>query len=118
MSEPRSDEEWVDFYADQQGIYEALVDNLERLLVALLDEDHIEYAWVMPFQHGLDAYDLIRARRAGQAFDNPLESTMRVAGVTVMVETPVSVPEIVELVKREFAAVSYTHLTLPTTPYV
>lgn len=73
--------------------------------MALLDEDDIEYGWVISFLRATDVfeYDLVRARRAGQAFDNPLESPLRVAGVTVMVETPVPVPEIVELVRREFA---------------
>ena len=42
------------------------------------------------------------ARGAPVNIDNPLESTMRVAGVTVMVETPASLPQIVELVRREF----------------
>ncbi|MDX6423242.1 MAG: pyrophosphokinae [Gaiellaceae bacterium] len=102
MSESRSDDEWVAFYADQQGIYEAFVDNLERLLETLLVDGHIEFGYVLAFQRGLDAYDLVRARRAGQSIDNPLESPLRVAGVTVMVETPASVPEIVDLVRREF----------------
>ena len=57
---------------------------------------------MLPFQLGLDMYDLSRARRAGETFDNPLESR-RVAGASVVVETPVSVPETVELVRREFA---------------
>ena len=102
MSEPRSDGEWADFYDEQHGIYQAFVDNLETLLEALLDEEGIEYNWVLPFQLGLDMYDLSRARRAGETFDNPLESR-RVAGASIVVETPVSVPETVELVKREFA---------------
>ena len=35
MNEPRSDREWADFYADQQGIYEAFVDKPEQ-----------QYPWV------------------------------------------------------------------------
>lgn len=104
MTEPRSDEEWADFYADQRDVYDAFVHSLERLIEVLLDEDDIDHGWVTSFSRSPDVfvYDLNRARRAGQAFDNPLESPLRVAGVTVMVETAVRVPEIVDLITREF----------------
>ena len=104
MSEPRSDQEWVDFYADQQGIYDAFVEKLEILIDDLLDEAEIDYGWAISFTRSPDlvGHALNRARRAGQAFDNPLESQLRVAGVTVKVETPVSVSEIADLVAREF----------------
>lgn len=105
MTEPRSDEGWADFYADQRLVYGAFVDNLEGLLETLLAEDEIEFGWVNSFSRSPDVFlgDLYRARRAGQVFDNPLESMLRLAGVTVMVETPTAVTDIAELVKREFA---------------
>jgi ppGpp synthetase/RelA/SpoT-type nucleotidyltranferase len=104
VNDARSDDDWVSFYDDQYGIYDAFVDSLEGLLVVLLDEDDIEYGYATSFVCATDTFRwaLNRARRAGQDFDNPLESTLRVAGVTVMVETPVSVPQIAELISREF----------------
>lgn len=104
MSEPRSDQEWVDFYAAQSGIYEVFVERLEGLLETLLVDDGIGYSWASSFWIGPVrlAYILNLARRAGRAFDNPLESPLRVAGVSVVVETPVSVSEIGGLVGREF----------------
>jgi ppGpp synthetase/RelA/SpoT-type nucleotidyltranferase len=104
VNESRSDEEWADFYADQRGIYDAFVDRLEDLLETLLDEDDVEYGWVSSFSHSPDefVYALNRARRAGQTFDNPLESPLRVAGVEVGVATLVPVPQIVDLIRREF----------------
>ena len=104
MSGQRSDQEWVDFYADQHGIYEAFVDKLEDLIDVLLDDAQIDYGWAISFARSpeLVAFDLNRARRAGQAFENPLESPLRIAGVSVKVETPVSVSEVADLVAREF----------------
>ena len=105
MSEPRSDGEWADFYLDQHGLYDAFVHRLEGLVDTLLDEHEIEHGWVTSFSRSSDVfeYDLNRARRTGQVFDNPLESPLRTAGVTVIVETPKPVPEIVELITQEFA---------------
>ena len=105
MSEPRSDEEWVDFYADHKGVYEAFVARLEDLVESLLDEHEIGHGWVSSFTRAPNAFawDVSRARRAGQVYENPLESPLRLAGVTVIAETPAPVPEIVELVTREFA---------------
>lgn len=105
MNEPRSDQEWADFYADQRSIYDDVVERLENLLEALLDEDGIEYGWVSSFSRTPEVFlhDLNRTRRASRVFGNPLESPLRVAGVIVMVETPKPMPEIVALVAREFA---------------
>ena len=102
MNEPRSDREWADFFSEQQGLYEAFADNLERLLETLLYENSIDYSWALAFLRGPDVEDIKQARRPGLAFDNPLE-TLRLAGVTIFVETSAVVPEIVDLVNREFS---------------
>ena len=104
MNEPRSDEEWVDFYADQHGIYRAFVGKLEDLLRDLLYEADIAPAWVLQFSEDADDFALAlnRARRAGQTFDNPLESSLRAAGVTIAVESPMHAPQVGDLIRREF----------------
>jgi putative GTP pyrophosphokinase len=48
------------------------------------------------------AEDLSRARRAGLAVENPLESPRRVAGVSIGIETNRPAAEIGDLVRREF----------------
>jgi hypothetical protein len=75
------------------------------LLETLLDEDGISYSRVGSFSTtpGELRFDLNQARRAGQTFDNPIESRLRVPGVEVIVETAAPVPEVVELIGREFA---------------
>jgi ppGpp synthetase/RelA/SpoT-type nucleotidyltranferase len=105
VNEQRSDEEWADVYSDQRGVYDAFAESLEHLLRTLLEEDGVDYAWVSWFSRSPEAVasDLNRARRSGQVFDNPLESSLRVAGVNVVVETLAPVREIVELVSREFS---------------
>lgn len=104
MSEPRSDQEWIDFYADQRWVYDAFVERLEDLLETLLDEDDIDYAWVISFTRSPDVFaeDLRRARRAGLAIESPLESPQRVAGVSIGIETNRPAAEIGDLVRREF----------------
>jgi hypothetical protein len=104
VSEPRSDHEWIDFYADQRRVYDAFVERLEDLLEILLDEDDIDYAWVISFTCSRDVFaeDLSRARRAGLAVENPLESPRRVAGVSIGIETNRPAAEIGDLVRREF----------------
>ena len=72
---------------------------------ALLREGEIDYTWVISFTEDPDdvADALNRAQRAGKALVNPLESSLRFAGVSIAVENPVLLPEIGDLVLREFA---------------
>lgn len=104
MSEPRSDREWVDFYAEQQGVYDAFAERLEALVEALLDESDLDYRWVISFSESPDALEgeLDRARRQGRSYDLPLESPVRVAGVTVGIATTAELPELADLIRREF----------------
>jgi len=105
VSEPRSDQEWIDFYADQSGIYDAFTESLESLIETLLEEEEIEYAWIHPFTSApiVLAGQIGRARRAGRVYDNPLESPLRVSGVSIRLANLVPVAEIDELIRREFA---------------
>ena len=104
MSEARSDREWIDFYDDQYWLYDAFVGKLRVLIGDLLDEGDIAYSWVITFTES--PYDvsvaLVRARRDGHDFANPLESSLRVAGVTIGIANPLYGPPIGDLVRREF----------------
>lgn len=104
MNEQRSDQEWVDFYAEQRGIYRAFVDSLVDLVEVLLDDEDITYSWVISFSRNSDdlSETLNRARRNGERFDNPLESPLRVAGVSIGIGSSVHAPQISDLIEREF----------------
>ena len=104
MNEPRSDDEWIDFYVDQRGIYDAFVQNLRDLVRDLLIEDDVDYSWVISFSCDPDdmAWGLNRARRNGETIDNPLESSLRVAGVSIGILSPTQAPLVGDLVRREF----------------
>ena len=104
VNEPRSDEEWIDVYADQRGLYDAFSDRLEDLLETLLDEEEIAYAWVLSFSVHPDSLEfaLNKARRDRLPVDNPVDSRLRVAGVGIGIETQVEAAAFEELVRREF----------------
>jgi hypothetical protein len=104
VNEPLSDEEWIDVYADQRGLYDAFSDRLEDLLETLLDEEEIAYAWVLSFSVHPDSLEfaLNKARRDRLPVDNPVDSRLRVAGVAIGIETQVEAAAFEELVTREF----------------
>lgn len=104
MNEQASDAEWLDYYADQRGVYDAAADRLEDLVETLLGEEEIAYAWVISFSVHPDLLELQlnRMRRDGHPLDNPLESRLRVAGVGIGIETYDEISAIDELIRREF----------------
>ncbi|HUQ22272.1 MAG TPA: hypothetical protein VM049_04590 [Gaiellaceae bacterium] len=108
MSEPRSDREWADFYADERDIYDAFVQKLRVLVETLLDEAEVNHAWVISYSNapGFVEDELARERRAGHPIEKPLESNVRVAGVTIGVHNDVPVDELGDLIRREFAVVA------------
>lgn len=105
MSEPRSDREWADFYADERDTYDAFVQKLRVLVETLLDEAEVNYAWVISYSSAPTSVEdeLARERRAGHPVEKPLESNVRIAGVTIGVRNDAPVSELGELIRREFA---------------
>ena len=104
MSEPQSDREWVDVYADQRDVYDAFVGRLENLVESLLDDSEIGYDWVITFVRTPHAVgdQLARARRAGRTFVRPLESEVRVAGVIIGLRDNAAAADINDVILREF----------------
>ena len=104
MSEPQSDQDWVDAYADQRDVYDAFVKKLRDLVETLLDDDEVDYAWVISFSTtpGNLEGDLARSRRASRPVENPLESSVRVAGVKIGIHNNLPGAELGDLIRREF----------------
>ena len=92
VNEPRSDEEWIDVYADQRGLYDAFADRLEDLLETLLDEEEIAYAWALSFSVAPDSARVRRStRRAATVTRSTTRSTADCGsrGVRIGIETQV-----------------------------
>lgn len=99
-----SDAEWVDLYEERRDDYKAFAKRFQNLLDTLLEEEGL-YPWVITFSvdgWGMLSEAIVEARRAGQVFDNPLESHVRVAGVEVGLGAPEQAAEIEEVIEREF----------------
>ena len=91
-------------------VYDQFLEELEGLLETLLEASDIHFALVTSFSRpGHVTYDWNRAEHefnqaelAGKKAKRPLESSLRLAGVKVVVGTAESSAEIADLVSREF----------------
>jgi hypothetical protein len=95
---------WVDHYLEGFDLYEAFASRLEDLLTTLFRDRGLDFEWMITFSISGDKLrrDLLAAWRNHEPVDDPFESSLRVIGLTIGLESPKGLQELEELLETEF----------------
>jgi ppGpp synthetase/RelA/SpoT-type nucleotidyltranferase len=124
----RSPAKWGDAYAESLPLYEAFTDRLEGLVETLLDDEEIDYHYIVDWNMSRRGFidRIYRTRRDGKPLHDPLSEWTDLHGISIVALTLTGLDAIARVIEHEFdvdeqastsvgaAAVANQHITPST----